>query len=122
MDNAVSRVAFATEKSDWIFCSEAKYTEPNNDIGNLSDIGDLDLGDTLPSITSESSGVVSGLTSSVHSCANSAGTVPSPREPAMEIQENPPTNHRLKSAMVRNLFYTIISIKALTKTEEMFDL
>jgi len=92
------------------YSSEAKYTEPNNDIGNLSDIADLDLGDTLPSITSESSGVVSGLTSSVHSCANSAGTVPSPRESAMEIQENPSTNHRLKSAMLQELHVYVVPL------------
>ena len=61
---------------------------------------DLELAE-LNTITSESSGVVSGLTSSQASGSTSAATLPSPREEMGEMDDLPHRSYdRLKSAMV----------------------
>ena len=59
---------------------------------------DLELAE-LNTITSESSGVVSGLTSSQASGTNSAATLPSPREEMGEMDDLR-SYDRLKSALV----------------------
>ena len=49
-----------------LICSDPAH-HGVSDVGELAGLGTADLADTITSITSESSGVVSGLTSSVTS-------------------------------------------------------
>ena len=85
-------------------------SDPPHDVGDLGELADLgaDLADTVTSITSESSGVVSGLTSSLTSDRDiEEAEVMSERSQESGAAEfghkNFATNgHRLKSAMVRN--------------------
>ena len=73
---------------------ERSYRETSERLSYELEMGDLNN-------ISESSGIVSGLTSSINSCSTSGATLPSPREGENGFAEDfGHENGRLKSAMV----------------------
>ena len=73
---------------------ERSYRETSERLSYELEMGELNN-------ISESSGIVSGLTSSINSCSTSAATLPSPREGEHGFTEDfGHDNGRLKSAMV----------------------